>query len=419
MRSDVSRYLSFTLWMFLATPFVRRLVDLHAGWESVNLLMFAPYAAAGFSVLVIPCVISDRRFPARGAFLAIFAVIAYGLLLAMLNGRVLAGIFDFLRWTLPPSLAAFVIYYRQLVPRLRQEIEAFAILSLILTGLYGLFQYLYAPSWDTYWMVQSQMNSIGTPEPYGIRVFSTLNSPGSYSFFLLAMLLVGLAGSGALRLPALGIGAFMLGLTLVRSVWMGLALGLLVVFITGGKRLRANLMIFAVIAAIGAPAILAMPLVGPQLQDRVGTMGSLGGDVSLADRWHGYEQLARQLDSHIIGSGLAVNGTYAGNADEGETHILDGGPLEIFLALGLPGGVLYFSALLVLLLASIRAAGGTADAGHVSIVFTFLALMASGTTTVGEIGLFFWLSVAVLLSGTPSPSESLSVEAARAESGAA
>ena len=41
-RSD---YITFVLWLFTLTPFLRRVVDLHAGWSQVNLLMLAPYAA--------------------------------------------------------------------------------------------------------------------------------------------------------------------------------------------------------------------------------------------------------------------------------------------------------------------------------------------------------------------------------------
>ena len=45
------------------------------------------------------------------------------------------------------------------------------------SGLYGFLQYLDPPIWDRYWMAYTTIASIGQPEPYMVRVFSTLNAP--------------------------------------------------------------------------------------------------------------------------------------------------------------------------------------------------------------------------------------------------
>ena len=69
----------------------------------------------------------------------------------------------------------------------------------------------------------------GTPEPLGIRVFSTMNSPGPFANVLLAGLLILLTNenfSARPRLRAVGYLSFLL-LSLVRSAWIGWFLGLL------------------------------------------------------------------------------------------------------------------------------------------------------------------------------------------------
>ena len=65
-----------------------------------------------------------------------------------------------------------------------------------------------------------QMDSIGKPAPFEVRIFGTLNSPGPYADMLAASLLVALGASG--RLPWLaGMPAVVaLLLSLVRAAWL-------------------------------------------------------------------------------------------------------------------------------------------------------------------------------------------------------
>ena len=45
-------------------------------------------------------------------------------------------------------------------------------------ALYGVYQFVRIPAWDAAWMINADLKSIGSPMPYLVRVFGTLNTPG-------------------------------------------------------------------------------------------------------------------------------------------------------------------------------------------------------------------------------------------------
>ena len=101
-------------------------------------------------------------------------------------------------------------------------------LMLPILGLYGFYQYVDPPIWDRYWMTYTTIASIGQPEPFMVRVFSTMNAPAGYATFTAAALL--LFGFRRARLgPAAGGGAVDAGAAAVmyRTAWIALAVGLL------------------------------------------------------------------------------------------------------------------------------------------------------------------------------------------------
>ena len=108
-------------------------------------------------------------------------------------------------------------------------------------GGYGIYQFFFLAPWDAFWMRVVQMDSIGRPAPFEVRIFGTLNSPGPYADMLAASLLVALGASG--RLPWLaGMPAVVaLLLSLVRAAWVGYAAGLFLLLARMDMSKRAKL----------------------------------------------------------------------------------------------------------------------------------------------------------------------------------
>lgn len=398
LRERSTGYLVFVLWLFTLTPLVRRLVDHRVGWLDANTVMLAPYAACAVSLVALPTLLrGGTGLLGRRRLIVMLLAVGYGALLALVEGRLVSGLYDALRWTLPMALAGYLLLAQRHGWTPREAVEAYFALALILCSAYGVWQFVVAPPWDGFWMVHSGMESIGRPAPFEIRVFSTWNSPGSFSFFLLAGILVVASSRVGLRDLALALGLVALALTLVRSAWVAVPVGFAVLLALGTARLRLRLLSLAALAALALPLLALDPRVETLLVERVGSLSRLAADTSADDRLAAYAALAAELDAHPEGLGLAIAGGYA-EADGGQGRILDGGFLEVPLALGVVGGALYILAAILLGLEGLRAAWRRpALAGYGAVIAVFGLLFLSGTTTVGEIGLFFWLALAILL----------------------
>ncbi|WP_139198849.1 hypothetical protein [Xaviernesmea oryzae] len=356
--------------------------------------MLGPYLAM---LCAIPlAAMTFRNRATTWLFVALFASCLYGFLFAVGNDRLVAGGFDVLRWMLPPMVALAIFQNPEHQKSLRWKLVLFAFLFAVATSLYGLYQYIFVPRWDAEWMIYSNMESIGKPRPYEVRVFSTLNSPGSYSLILTVNLLLLAGRGGIICLLAIAVGALGLGLTIVRSAWIAAALGLIFIALAGRWQARASLATLLVVSIFAIPPILLATGTETYIGDRFRTLFDLQSDVSFNDRSNGYDRLLNQLNDNVFGTGLAVNGAIAAHSSEGTTVVIDGGPIEIFYALGLAFGLVYLLALGVL---SMRAFfnGDRGLAGPRAAILCTLALLTSGTTTVGEVGFFFWICLGMSL----------------------
>ncbi|CAN5456549.1 hypothetical protein BH10PSE12_BH10PSE12_29820 [soil metagenome] len=403
-RQDPAKYVGFCFWLFIVTPFVRRIVDYKVGFTEGSLLMLAPYAAAAIAFVSLPQFFTRRQIRGQVAFAAVFLAVFYGFLLALLNGRVNAGAFDMLRWAVPPAIAAYILVNDEHARAIGDEIRRCCLIALPVLSLYGLYQYVAPPQWDAIWMIGSKMNSIGVPLPYQIRIFSTLNSPGSFAYYLLAFLLFGLSGRGMLRFLSLGLGAAALAVTLVRSAWLALAAGLLLLLIIGTWRVRVAILTVAGIAIFALPIAYTVPQVGQNLSARLQSVTELSRDYSAADRSRGYTRMIADLQNNVMGSGLAVAGDYQSYQGEGARRVIDGAVIEIFLALGVFGGCIYSAGIAAVVVAVlIRRTDGESELVRASraILLAMTLALASGTTTVGENGLLFWLAAGLSLAAKP------------------
>src|ERR1700722_562194 len=123
--------------------------------------------------------------------------------------------------------------YSQQEPDLLKRLLRFAGLSAALLGAYGLWQFVMMPQWDAVWMQNVDMGTIGKPEPFMVRVFSLLNSPGSLGNILLVVIIYLFVYASPVRVAALGLasGAFLLSLN--RSAWGAFAVAMTYLIVMG------------------------------------------------------------------------------------------------------------------------------------------------------------------------------------------
>jgi hypothetical protein len=395
-------YLAASLWLFLLTPGLRRLVDFYSGWSLVNPIMLAPYAAGALSAGPVLKRLGEQRFPYSALFALLFVCVAYGFVLAVICERPFAAAFDVLRWAVPPCICLFIALDANRGLAYQAAVTRTMLLAVILLSAYGVYQYVLLPPWDAYWMIQSDLGSIGEPKPFLVRVFSTMNSPGSFSAYLMAGLLLALPTSGILRMPALVLGGTALLLTLARTSWLSLMVGLgfLVIF---GSSVRARFSI--VVAMVCLPLIMGAVAQLPEGKDIIGkrldTLSAMSEDDSLNERESSYRRFFNYgLGENSFGSGLGISGSYQSYLDRRNKNYIDGAIIEIGTALGVFVGGIYLLVILIVSGIACWRSFQSRDAFSAScgaIVAAQTAGLVSSTTTIGEGGMLFWLAAGFCL----------------------
>ncbi|MBC7894721.1 MAG: O-antigen ligase family protein, partial [Cytophagaceae bacterium] len=420
--TDPARYVALVAWLWMVSPFVRRVVDAQNGWNPQNAILLAPLLASTVGALVVMQRAGrlQRRvaLPMVLALVALAAGGAVGLTASAPSLVLYAG----LSWAAPVMLGLYVAVHPEHHARMHRALGAALLVGLTVVGVYGIFQFVQPALWDRLWMLNSRMDSIGTPQPFRVRVFSTLNAPGPLAQFLSATVLIVLAREGARKWPAVLAGTLGLLLSLARSAWVGFAVGAIALFLMTRMRVRRGMMALGVASAVVIALVGTAPLPpGPDamrqtITRRITTMGELSMDDSFRARRYLIPAVMAQIGEHPFGSGLGA--TLVGGARGAATSrladqglYLDNGILEIFLVLGWFGGVLFLGSAAAALLGAFRnVRRHPVAAGYFAAALALLTQVLGGTIFAGVGGAMFWIAIA-LASGAAELQRSDGVDA--------
>lgn len=404
---DPARMLAWvlTLWMF--APLLRRLVDAENGWNAQNPVLLAPMLVSAL------CVFDIVRFAPR---LGRAAVLPLVLAMVALVSGVLVGLtvsppalvlYAGLSWSAPILVGLHIAIHPERHDQYHRAIVHTLGIGVVAVGVYGLAQFVAPSVWDRLWMVNSQMNSIGTPVPFQVRVFSTLNAPGPLAQFLTAAVLILLALQASWKWPAVVLGTMVLLLSLARSAWLGFVVGFCMLLVLAPHRIRRAAFTVLATGALVLTALSVVPLRGaPEamrrtISLRVTSMGDLSMDDSFRARQYLIPAVIADIEGRPMGSGLGATlvggarGTASSRlADQG--LYLDNGVLEILLVLGWFAGVLFLgsaTAAVALAFPVVRASG--AGYGYLAAAMALLAQVIGGTIFAGVGGAMFWMAIAM------------------------
>lgn len=401
------RLVEFALWLWVLAPGVRRCVDLNAGFQQDSVvLLVAPLVSL---LAVEPALYRVRYLRGRWWRLAsrVVMVVAYGAAVAVVLARSpvsvgIAGLQVMAPLALGAGMAVGLARDQQ-----RAVLARFATWVPLTVGTYGIVQYVVAPAWDRAWLVSISdvATSFGLPEPLGIRVFSTVNDPGSLAVVLVLCLLVLISRNELGRWEGLAIlvGATCLGLTLVRSAWIVLAAALLVLLVRGWVKTGR-----VVGAAIGLAVVLSVfgTTLAPVLERFESSTESGAGDQSLNDRiaFQTLHFVPALLDP--IGSGLGSVGTSVrrdASADQAFASP-DSGYLEIIQTYGGPlGSLVVLSIVSACASAARHRRRGLEGAAALAAVMPVQLLFSSVFTS--AMGVVFWSCLTLALPVEQDPEE--------------
>jgi hypothetical protein len=383
-------YFGFVWWLWLITPFIRRVVDyLMGNYVAFSLPMLAPYMVTALVFLDIPrfgAMLKKRTFVPFGFLLV---ALIYGYLVGIAKVGILPATFAFLDWTAPVVLGFHVLVSWDLYPKYKRVLQSVLMWGTFFLGLYGLYQFVSPPPWDALWMSGSGMSSIGQPNPYEIRVFSMLNAPGPYAMVLMAGLLLLLDRHGPLTIVSGLFGYVGLLLSLVRGAWGGLVmgLGLITIGLQGFKRMRL-IALLVVVGVLSIPIVSFEPIEA-EVGDRAETLRDVGEEGSFKARVALYRTMTVQALSAPIGSGLGSMGW-------------DSGFISVVYKLGWFGALCYFSGMIWLLKEAWKVRKQVNDSFLVyatSIAAVYFSLQLMGIQTMGVKGVVFWTLISITLAG--------------------
>jgi hypothetical protein len=398
-------YVGQCILSFCFVSLVRRLVDEQAGWDPSNPVLLTPYLCCLFTGVSFFAYWSRPNPRHLGPFLVIVLCIVYGTALAVLQGRILAAFIDALKWSVGPLFAVHVMA-QGAESSARRIAERCLVWSGAVMGAYGIAQYIAPSSWDTQWMrsvAELGLDSIGQPEPYAVRVFSTMNSPGSLGAFLLAGIVLALKRpipAMAVSMPLMIVG---LALCQYRTLWAATAFAVAMVLLSGRQAVRPENVLALIAVAVVLASTAVVPRIRETIVERASSLTQLRTDESLGARLDQYAALSR-MDDLIAGEGLAISG--ASRRLDGRAPVaIDGALIEIWRAMGAIVGTLFILSMGMLaasLLGASQSPGSAIAFDRAILVATFLQL-PMGSVHIGELGFCAWMFLGFGLAQTMTP----------------
>jgi hypothetical protein len=394
-------YVSFVWWLWFLICLVRRLVDYRSGFAESNPVLAAPFLAA---FVCAPVLLERREMWKRRSswpFVLAFSSVLYGLAVGLLAIPKKLLLTSALGW-LAPLVFGFYIYTELATSERREaQIECLHktfIWGALIMGFYGIIQFVAPPPWDIQWMLATQtawpgLGSIGTPEPFGLRVFSTMNGPGAFALSLVPGLVLVINRKGWLSVLAGIAGCGALLLSSVRTAWIAVCVAVLLLAIRNRKYMTRLILGTAVLAVcvIGA---MALEPVRDTLQARFQSFTNIRDDTSFQDRMSGSEQMVTYVMEEPLGMGLGtMDANFLGKTPLGPR---DSGLWEILLSLGWVGGFVYLGALALLVWNSCKPGvpRSTPEVFAGCITAALVSQLALGSVMIGVTGCTVWVFAA-------------------------
>jgi hypothetical protein len=375
-------YVGFTWWVFFLTPFVRRVSDFRSGFTDPSPILIAPPLVAMITIITfyrnLPKAHEQGGLPFILSALGVF----YGFLVGLINGSPVPAIISLMAWVSPILFGFHLFVNWRDYPSYRQNIQRTFLWCVFLTASYGVYQYLVAPEWDRFWLIQTKLyTSMGKPEPLGLRVWSTMNAPLQFGIVMLAGNILLFIGQGNLRIPGLAVGILSVLLTSVRTVWGGLIIALITLIGSLKGALQIRLIAFILMIALCMVPLSTVEPFSQVIQSRVTSLSNVKEDQSAKDRANLYGKTLNLALSEVIGKG---NGTL---------QPIDSGIIELLLTLGWMGAIPYIGGLLLIFYSLFQASKSKSDpfaSAARAIVVGFLPMLAGSNVIVGISGMVFW-----------------------------
>jgi hypothetical protein len=383
-------YVAYTLWLWFLTPLARRIVDWRFGFAEPNFVLLAPLLVSGLGVLTL--LRPNRQYITRkipAPFVLCAAAIVYAAVVDFLRQPSLETVYGLANWLCPLMFGLHFYLNSDHYEQYRAVVTKTFLVAVPLMGLYGIYQFIAPPAWDTFWLTNVSLTdlnpSFGQPEPFLIRVWSTMNAPGPFANTMMAGLLLLITARSVLKIPGSIAGYLSLLLSVVRAAWLSWIVGLVLILKSVNPRAIVKIFLSIMLLAACVLPLLSDPAIGNVIWDRVSTFNDIHQDGSLQARGEMYGVLLNDMLDAPYGYGFKNKGDLHGFAG-------DSGFLVTIFSLGWLGAALFFSGILGIFFR--RGEIDVDDQFSISgkaILVALLVQIVAGNVFVGVNGALLWM----------------------------
>ena len=381
-------YVGFSWWIGLLAPLIRRLADYHSGFTDPSPILLAPYLVVLVTLITVWKNLPKAHLQSRLPFVLSLAGIFYGMAIGFILNPPAKTAVAALDW-LTPVLFSFHLFVNwHDYPAYRQNLQRTLTWGVLVMGVYGVIQYLVAPDWDRFWLISAQFTTAGKPEPFGLRIWSTLASPEPFGGVMAGSLLILFTYKSVIRLPASIAGYLSFLLCAVRSGWLGWAAGLLSLVTALNAKLQMRLIMTILIMALCIIPLTTIEPFSQVIGTRLQTFSDIENDTSANERQATYQRLLGSALTSGVGEGISG-------------QRLDSAILSMLLELGWLGTLFYLGGMLLLVLRLFQSSVasdpfiGTARA----IVVSALIRFPLNIPMLGISGLLLWTFIGIGVAG--------------------
>ena len=380
-------YNGFTWWMWFLGPMIRRTIDYKSGY-----LTYGPWTLTPLLVTFISAITLVKHLPRINKlgglpFLLSIGSLFYAFAIGSIQNPKNAVVNQFLAWICPVLFAFHLFVNWRDYPSYRRNFQRIFFWGTVVMGLYGICQYLIAPEWDRFWLRNINNLTFGRPEPLGIRVSSTMDSPQSFANMMMAGLLLIFTTKGSKRFLGAAPGYLSFLLSRARSGWLGWCTGLITFLLSLKSSLQIRLIVTIMVGSFLVIPLTVMEPFSTVISSRLETLSSPEEDFSYQQRAEGYSELFNIALFEFEGKGL-------GHTIESDSiGSRDSSILSILFSLGWAGGIPYVGGLFMLLFRLLQAPERRFDpfAGCAfAIVLGVFVQLGLNQVFDGSIGMVFW-----------------------------
>ncbi|MEQ9620369.1 O-antigen ligase domain-containing protein [Coleofasciculus chthonoplastes] len=299
-------YIGFSWWMWFLTPLVRRLADYRSGFSNPSPILLAPFLVTLITLITLWQNLPKTARQGSLPFVLSIAGIFYSFLVGFILKSPVEACLALLEWLAPVLLGYHLFLNWRNYPDYRQNIQRVFVWGVLVMGVYGIIQYVTMPEWDRFWLINTGFTTSGSPEPFGFRVWSTLNSTEPFAAMMAASLLLLLSNN---QQKVLGVLASVAGysallLTFARSSWLGWLAGLLTLISSLKPKHRIRLIITLLAILILVIPLSTLEPFSDKVSERLETFSSLEDDNSFQNRQAYFKMVFGDALTSVVGVGI-------------------------------------------------------------------------------------------------------------------